>query len=74
MTDWVTTGNTFDPKSRHPGVYAHKIINAGNDIVCPGGDADFDDLASALKEGKITREQLEICATRVYEAIMENNA
>lgn len=74
MTDWVTTGNTFDPKSRHPGVYAHKIINAGNDIVCPGGDADFDDLASALKEGKITREQLEICATRVYEAIMESNA
>lgn len=73
MTDWVTTGNSFDPQSKYPGIYAHKVVNAGNDIVCPGGDPDFDDLTEALKTGKITREQLEVCATRVYEAIMENN-
>ena len=73
MTDWITTGHCFNSKSKHPGVYAHKIINAGNDIVCPGGDADFDDLSEALRKGKITRAQLEICATRIYEAIMANN-
>lgn len=73
MTDWITTGNFFDKTSKYDTVYAHKIINAGNDMVCPGGDADFEDLTEALKTGKITREQLEICATRIYEAIMANN-
>ena len=73
MTDWITTGNTFDKSSKHDGVYASNIINAGNDIVTPGGDADFEDLEKALASGKVTREQLEICATRIYEAIMENN-
>lgn len=73
MTDWITTGAMFDPKSKHPGVYTHKIINAGNDLMTPGNEVDFQDLSKALEEGRITRTQLMICATRVYEAIMENN-
>ncbi|MBR4942615.1 MAG: glycoside hydrolase family 3 C-terminal domain-containing protein [Clostridia bacterium] len=73
MTDWVSTSSTFDANSKHPQIYAHKVINAGNDIVTPGADVDFEDVSVALKEGKITRKQLEICATRIYEAIMENN-
>jgi hypothetical protein len=73
MSDWITTGHTFDEESKHATVYAHKIVNAGNDLVTPGGDPDYEDLEKALKEGNISREQLEICATRVYEAIMENN-
>lgn len=74
MTDWVTTGAVFDASSKYPGIYAHKVVAAGNDLVTPGGDADFEDLQTAFREGKITREQLEICATRIYESIMENNA
>ena len=74
MTDWITTGAVFDSASKYPGIYAHKVVSAGNDIVTPGGDADFEDLKKAFAEGKITRERLEICATRIYEAILENNA
>ncbi len=73
MTDWISTGASFESKSKHPGIYTHKIINAGNDLMTPGGDPDFEDLTNALKDGRITRTQIEICATRVYEAIMENN-
>ena len=73
MTDWIATGAIFDPASKHPGVFAHKVIAAGNDLMTPGGDADFEDLQKALKEGKIDRRKLEVCATRIYEAIMENN-
>lgn len=73
MTDWVTTEATDNPKCKYPGVKAHKIIKAGNDIVMPGGVPDFDDIMNALKAGDITREELEVCATRIYEAILKNN-
>ena len=73
MTDWITTGSCFDPSSLHDTVYANRIINAGNDLVMPGNDRDFEDISAALEEGGITRRQIKICATRVYEAIMKNN-
>ena len=69
----MTTNAVFDAASKHPGVFAHKVIGAGNDLMTPGGDADFEDLQKAFAEGTLSREKLEICATRVYEAIMENN-
>ena len=73
MTDWITTGKSFNKSSKHPCVYSSMIINAGNDMICPGGDPDFDDLTEALQNGRISRRQLEVCATRVYEAILEHN-
>ena len=73
MTDWITSGQNHDPSSKHPPVFAHKIIGAGNDIVMPGGQPDVDDLKSALSKGELSREQLEICATRIYETIMVLN-
>ena len=73
ITDWITTGSCFDPSSLHDTVYANRIINAGNDLVMPGNDRDFEDISAALEEGEITRRQIKICATRVYEAIMKNN-
>lgn len=72
MSDWITTGYIFDPSSRHDTVYGHKMISAGNDLLMPGGDPDYDDITTALKVGRITRKQLEISATRIYETILEN--
>ncbi|MDO5391115.1 MAG: glycoside hydrolase family 3 N-terminal domain-containing protein [Eubacteriales bacterium] len=69
MTDWVTTGVKFNPSSAHPAVYAHKIIKAGNDIVMAGGQPDFDDMMEALNNGTISRQEIDICATRVLRAI-----
>ncbi|MCM1305572.1 MAG: fibronectin type III-like domain-contianing protein, partial [Butyrivibrio sp.] len=69
MTDWVTTGQVFNSASAYPAVYAHKIIKAGNDIVMAGGQPDFDDLMEALKDGRVSREEVNVCATRVLRAV-----
>lgn len=69
MTDWVTTGQVFNPASAYPAVYAHKIVKAGNDIVMAGGQPDFDDLMEALKDGRVSRDEVNVCATRVLRAV-----
>lgn len=72
MTDWITTGQMYDPSSAHPTIYAHKVIGAGNDIVMPGGQPDFEDLMAALKSGALTRRELAVCAARVLRQIKKN--
>lgn len=69
MTDWVTSGHLYDTASKYPAVFAHKIIEAGNELIMPGGQPDFDDLMESLKEGVISRETLLKAASRVYRAI-----
>lgn len=69
MTDWITTGVVYDHSSAHPAIYAHKVIKAGNELIMPGGQPDFDDIMGSLKSGEITREELLIAASRVYRAI-----
>ncbi len=69
MTDWITTGKVYDPSSNHPGIFAHRVIDAGNDIIMPGAEPDFADLTRTLAEGTLDREKLMICASRIYRMI-----
>lgn len=69
MSDWITTGQLHNKNSKHDTVYAHKVIAAGNDLMMPGVQADVDDILKALRNGLLSREALETCATRVYNAI-----
>ena len=73
MSDWIQTGFSMIPTSKHPPVRAHKLVKAGNDIMMPGVNADFEDIMTALGKGEITREDLLVCATRVYETIQKND-
>ncbi len=65
MTDWITTGMIYDPRSKHPPVYASNIVKAGNDLTMAGAQADIDDLEKAIADGKLLRRELLECASRV---------
>lgn len=71
MTDWVSTEPENAGKFKHDGIYAHKVVKAGNDIIMPGSETDYEDIESALADGRISREDIEVCATRIYESILK---
>lgn len=69
MTDWVASGRSFCKASKYPSCYASNNILAGNDLTMPGCNKDYKDILKALKEGKITREDLLNSASRIYRCI-----
>lgn len=70
MTDWVVGGSVMNSKEDiHPSVKPHKVAMAGGDLFMPGGKQDFDDMKKGLAEGKLTRHQLMVNATRVYRMV-----
>ena len=71
ISDWIETGKIFNPRAKHPAAFSSNLIKAGNDLTMPGSAVDFADIKKALQDGKITRNELKICASRVYEAIMK---
>ncbi len=64
MTDWII-GAMYAGKRKYPAPDAARTAAAGNDITMPGGPADFKALLKGLKEGTVTRRQLEINAARI---------
>ena len=68
MTDWLI-GSVPNLGSRHPKSCASRIAAAGGEIVMPGSKADHDDMMEALRNGSLTRGQLEINATRLIRMI-----
>ncbi len=65
MTDWIIAMMT-GKGNKYAAPDAAKIAAAGNDLTMPGGAADFKAMMKGLKEGRVTRRQLQINATRVY--------
>lgn len=64
MTDWGTTNDKFNL-----GVYGASnpalCIKAGNDLMMSGSKEDVDGILSGIKNGIITRAELEACAGRI---------
>ena len=64
MTDWGTTNDKFNL-----GVYGASgpalCIKAGNDLMMSGSKEDVDGILTGLKDGTITRADLEACAGRI---------
>ncbi len=71
MSDWITSGRTYNRQSKHPAAYTSNLIKAGNDITMAGSSADYDDAMQAIKEGRLKREDLLICASRIYQALQK---
>lgn len=65
MTDWVVHGYETVKGGKHPVAMANNVIMAGGDMFMPGNQEDFIDVKKAFEEGSVTREQMEINATRV---------
>ena len=64
MTDWIIRMNNFGTK--HQDARADKAVLAGNDIFMPGRKKDFNNIINALRDGRLSRKQLEADAARVY--------
>lgn len=70
MTDWVMEVMT-SAKSAYRNALASEVAKAGGDLFMPGTKKDYDNVKEALLAGTITRDQLEINASRVIRMIDE---
>ena len=68
MTDWLI-GGVPNYGTKHPASKASRVAKAGGELVMPGSKADYEDMMGALADGSLTREQLEINATRLINVI-----
>lgn len=74
MTDWVVGSGVMNSKEDiHPAVKPQLVAAAGGDLFMPGCKADYEAMRKGLREGSLTREQLQINATRVYRMGRELN-
>jgi len=65
MTDWVINGGMIPPEAKHKSPTTWGVAKAGGDIFMPGSQNDYDQLAEGFAQGKVSRKQLEINATRI---------
>lgn len=73
MTDWVFEGLT--PKNTKYGEPdAAKVMASGNDIFMPGSVRERDQILAGLKDGTVTRGQLEKNASRIVAMARELNS
>ena len=64
MTDWTIANYATEKGCIHPVAKAPNVIMAGGDLFMPGSKSDYDDVVAAMKEGKVTREQMQMNASR----------
>lgn len=65
MTDWIVAAMS-NKSCRYVAPNAAKIAAAGNDLTMPGGSGDYKAMLRGLKDGSLSRKQLQINASRVY--------
>ena len=66
MTDWVVDMLQANPDNKYRGALAAEVAKAGGDLFMPGGKKDFDGILAGIKDGSISRKQMQQNATRVY--------
>lgn len=70
MTDWLIA-MSHDKSSLHRPAIASEIMKAGGDLIMPGCKADYDNIRNALNNGTLSKEQLQINATHIYQKAKE---
>ena len=73
MTDWVVSAMKPLAGSTHRNALPHKVAAAGGDLFMPGSRKDYDRLLEAVRTDAVSREQLQVNATRVLEMIRRLN-
>ena len=64
MSDWIFAGLQRG-KKKYPSPNAARIAAAGNDLTMPGCKGDRKAIKKGLRDGTVTRRQLQINATRI---------
>ncbi len=66
MTDWwVDVLGNSDKDSVHSKVEPHEVTAVGGDLFMPGSRKDHREILDALREGRLSRKQMEINASRI---------
>ncbi len=70
MTDWCTTldisfRQTNGKDLKYDKASARACIEAGNDLIMPGGMSDVEEILASVKDGTLSRGALQKCASRV---------
>lgn len=66
MTDWTTTENDET-------CTASGCMRAGNDLIMPGNQSDYDNLYKELTDGTLSEEDLKACVSRLGDVIWRSN-
>ena len=69
MSDWISSYYTPLKVSKHPAQNAYDNIKGGNNLHMGGDKEDYLLLLDSIKEGKLKREDLLQCSSKVYETI-----
>ncbi len=66
MTDWwVDVLGNEQKDSRHERMEAYEVCAVGGDLFMPGSRKDHRNILDALRDGKLSRQQMEINASRI---------
>ena len=68
MTDWVMEVMTSS-QSIYRNALSDQVAKAGGELFMPGTKKDYERVLTALKNGELSRERLEINASRLIRAI-----
>lgn len=66
MTDWIIDGGMIPADAKYKSPDPALIAAAGGDLFMPGSQRDYNDFLEGIREGRVSREQLLINATRIY--------
>jgi beta-glucosidase len=69
MSDWISSYYTANKVSKYPAQNSLDNIRGENNLHMGGGKDDYLLLINSLKEGKLARDDLLQCASKVYETI-----
>lgn len=70
MTDWVMEVMT-SKKSVYRNALSNEVAKAGGELFMPGTKKDYERVLTALKDGTLSRKQLEVNASRLIRTIDE---
>lgn len=70
MSDWIVP-SAKNSRLKYSVSTVVPSIKAGNDLFMPGSAQDYKELMEALREGKLTREELQYCAEHVIETVFK---
>lgn len=68
MTDWASTVSSGDGSCSATG-----CMKAGNDLIMPGSDVDFQNIQNALDNGTMSIQNVKDCAYRIIRMILQTN-
>ncbi|MCR4634514.1 MAG: glycoside hydrolase family 3 C-terminal domain-containing protein [Erysipelotrichaceae bacterium] len=66
MTDWVVATGMLSKDAKYPSPSAAKVAAASHSLFMPGSKKDYDDLLAGLKDGRVSKKQLQINGSRLF--------